>query len=417
MSDQTNKGNQPNWFLRGVIFLLVIGAMAGCAVGGYVVGVAQQARDINSDGSITLDEVLLSVDRSINGGSVNPQLFEDVWNTITTKYVGTPVDETKLFYGALHGLVAGLDDPYSRFLDPDETTKFNQELSGSFEGIGTEIGIKNDQLTIIAPLPDSPAAHAGLKARDLILAIDGTDTLNMSIDTAVNLIRGPQGTTVVLTIASADSDEPRDVSITRDIITVKSIDWEMLDDGNAYVEITHFDTETDQEFRQIAQEMLLKNPSGLIIDVRNNPGGYLDTVVDLAGQFFAGQEIIVIENSGSERKEYHAEGQGLLTDIPIVVLVNEGSASASEILAGALQDNERATIIGTQTFGKGSVQDYEQFSDGSSLKLTVSKWLTPLGSSIDEEGITPDIVVEQSAEDYNNDRDPQLDRAQEELKK
>lgn len=394
----------------GLVVIIAIISL-GSMLLGYYAGIFQSAQPSQATEPLTLADVLSVVRESVQGGTVNPQLFEEVWNTISERYVNGPVDQKALFYGAIRGLVAGLEDPYSRFLDPEETEVFNQELSGSFEGIGTEIGIKDDQLTIIAPLPNSPAAAAGLQPGDRILAIDGVDTVGMAIDTAVNRIRGEKGTEVTLIIRSADEPESREVTIIRDVIIVESVSWSMLDTSIAYVEINHFDSDTDENFRTIAQEIVLKNPQGLIIDVRNNPGGFLDSVVTVTGTFFSNNELVVIEASGSERKEYHAESQPIFADIPTVVLVNQGSASASEIFAGALQDHDRATIVGEQTFGKGSVQDYEQFSDGSSLKLTVSKWLTPLGNSIDVHGITPDIEVVLTDDDYNNDRDPQLDRA------
>ncbi|MCH7492545.1 S41 family peptidase, partial [Patescibacteria group bacterium] len=286
----------------------------------------------------------------------------------------------------------------------------NKELNGTFEGIGTEIGIKNNLLTIIAPLPDTPAARAGLKAGDTILKIDDEETIDLRIDQAVRLIRGPKGSVVVLTVVSKGENEAREVSIVREVIKIDSVSWEMLDNNIAYIEIVHFDSNTDENFKIIANEIIVANPDGLIIDVRNNPGGFLDSVVAIAGVLLK-EEVIVIEASGNERSEIKSTTSPKLGEIEIVVLVNGGSASASEILAGALQDYDRAIILGEQTFGKGSVQDFEEFRDGSSLKLTVSKWLTPKGRSINEDGITPDIEVPFTDEDYNNDLDPQLDAA------
>lgn len=403
--------SKKNYGIRFGIAILFVICVLGGSVFGYYIGVTERVSGSTGDEPLSFDAVLSAVKDSVTDDSVDPGLFEEVWNAIGDQYVDAPVDEKTLFYGALRGLVAGIGDPYSRFLDPEETNVFNQELNGSFEGIGTEIGIKQNQLTVIAPLPDSPAARAGLKSHDQIRAIDGVDTTNMGLDTAVGLIRGPQGTDVVLTIFTEGDVVARDVTITRDVITVESLTWSMLDNDIAYVEITHFDTNTDTDFRAALQEILLDSPRGMIIDVRNNPGGFLNAVVEVGGMLLPDNSVVVMEQSGGTRTEYQGHNTALMTDVPIVVLVNGGSASASEILAGALQDYDRATIIGEQTFGKGSVQDYEQFSDGSSLKLTVSKWLTPLGNSIDEEGITPDEVVELTEEDYNNDIDPQLDRA------
>ncbi len=399
-----------NYGLRfglGIVFLLVV---FGSLIFGYFLGVTATTSS-NPSGNLSFTDVIQVIERSMQDHQVDPALFEQVWNTIEDRYVDTPSDPEALLYGALKGLVAGLHDPYSRFLDPTETTEFNKELNGSFEGIGAEIGIKNNQITIIAPLPDSPAAQAGLRASDRVLAIDTTDTSGMSLESAVAMIRGEKGTDVVLTVVSDGEREPHDVTITRDVIEVDSVTWKMLDNEIAYVEINHFNSDTSTVFRSLAKDILLKNPRGMIIDVRNNPGGYLDSVIDIAGAFLDNDKTVVIEEGGGQRKEYPASSNTIFEDIPVVVLVNGGSASASEILAGALQDYNRATIVGEQTFGKGSVQDYEQFGDGSSLKLTVSRWLTPLGNSINEHGITPDEVVPLTDEDYNNDRDPQLDRA------
>lgn len=346
---------------------------------------------------------------------INPNLFWQVWSMIEEKYVDRPVDEKQLFYGALDGLVGSLDDPYSLFLDPDMTSQFNKELSGSFEGIGAEIGIKKNQLTIIAPLADSPAQKAGLKSGDKILEIDGQDTGNMSLDLAVSLIRGRKGTEVTLRILSVGSQETKEVVIKRDEIKIKSVSWEMKDGNIAHIDISHFNRNTSNGFIGVVNEIVLQVPNGIILDLRGNPGGYLDVAIDIAGHFIE-DSVIVIEDFKNKQKEYKSKGEAKLKDYNIVVLVDSGSASASEIVAGALQDYGQATIVGEQTFGKGSVQDFQEFNDGSSLKLTVAKWLTPNGRLIDEEGITPDIIVELTLEDYDNDRDPQLDKALELLK-
>jgi len=346
---------------------------------------------------------------------INPNLFWQVWSMIEEKYVDRPVDEKQLFYGALDGLVGSLDDPYSLFLDPDMTSQFNKELSGSFEGIGAEIGIKKNQLTIIAPLTDSPAKKAGLKSGDKILEIDGQDTGDMSLDLAVSLIRGRKGTEVTLKILSVGSQESKEVVIKRDEIKIKSVSWEMKDENIAYINISHFNRNTSSSFVGVVNEIVLRDSNDIILDLRGNPGGYLDVAIDIASHFIE-DSVIVIEDFGNKQKEYKSKGEAKFKDYNIVVLVDSGSASASEIVAGALQDYGKATIVGEQTFGKGSVQDFQEFSDGSSLKLTVAKWLTPNGRLIDEEGITPDIIIELTLEDYDNDSDPQLDKALELLK-
>jgi len=362
--------------------------------------------------NISVSELISSGTSSlfVHTEEINPNLFWQIWDQIEEKYVERPVDEKRMFYGALEGLVDSLDDPYSIFLSPEMTDQFNRELSGSFEGIGAEIGIKNDQLTIIAPLSDSPAQKAGLKAGDKIIEIDGHETFDINLNFAVSLIRGEKGTDVILKIISKDSEEARDVTITRDEINVKSVNWELLDGNIAYIEIIHFNQNTVSNFNKSANEIILVSPDGIILDLRNNPGGYLDSAIDISGNFIE-DDVIVIEDFKDRQKEYKSKGEAKLKGYELVVLVNGGSASASEIVAGALQDYDLAVLVGETTFGKGSVQDFQEFSDGSSLKITVANWLTPNGRLIDDVGIKPDIEIELTSEDYNGDSDPQLDKA------
>ncbi|PIS42448.1 MAG: hypothetical protein COT24_03330 [Candidatus Kerfeldbacteria bacterium CG08_land_8_20_14_0_20_40_16] len=343
---------------------------------------------------------------------VDFNIFWKAWDIVQNKYVGRPVDERNLFYGAMSGLVASLQDPYSVFFNPDLTQAFNQEISGTFDGIGIEIGIKKNQLVVIAPLPDSPAEKTGILAGDKIMKIDSVDTNTITIDTAVNLIRGKEGTTVNLLIEREGENEPLSFTVTREVIKVQSITWEIIDSNIAYLKISHFNEDTEKNFQKAINEIILKEPKGIILDLRNNPGGYLDVAIDITGSFVEKEKIVVIEDYGDGRRtEYKSDDGGSLSNYPVVVLVNNGSASASEIMAGALQDYGVATIVGEQTFGKGSVQELTEFSDGSSLKLSVAKWLTPTGRSINEEGIKPDVEVKLSEDDYNSDRDPQLEKA------
>jgi carboxyl-terminal processing protease len=339
-------------------------------------------------------------------------MFWHVWATIKKNYVNQPVEDKDLFYGALKGLVMGLDDPYSTFLEPEMAKEFLESMSGSFEGVGMEIGIKDGRLTVVAPLPHTPAFRAGLRAGDKIFAINGKDTSTMNLDEAVHLIRGPKGTPVVLTIWHPGENATEEVSIIRDVINIKTVSWELKENQIAYLSITHFNEETWSEFKDIAQVIVRADPQGLIVDLRNNPGGYLDTAVKIAGYWIADEVAVFSKDSSGKETEYHASGKGELSHLPTIVLVNQGSASASEILAGALQDYDHAVILGEQTFGKGSVQELESLFDGSALKLTVANWYTPLGRFISEEGIVPDIKVELTEEDFINEQDPQLERAQ-----
>lgn len=339
------------------------------------------------------------------------ELFWQVWSAVKENYVKQPVDDKDLFYGSLKGLVMGLDDPYSIFLEPELAEKFLEDMSGSFEGVGMEIGIKEGRLTIIAPLPDTPAFRAGLRSGDKIFAIDGKDTSGMGLDEAVHLIRGPKGTTVTLTIWHEGETKTKNVDVVRDVIDIKTVSWELKGNKIAYLKVSHFSEDTWKDFKNTARVVVRANPNGLILDLRNNPGGYLDTAVNMAGYWIDREIVVFSKTAEGKEKEYRAQGWADLKHIPTIVLVNQGSASASEILAGALQDYNQATILGEKTFGKGSVQELETLSDNSALKLTVAYWYTPLGRSINEEGIIPDIEVEHTEDDYLHDRDPQLDRA------
>lgn len=344
-------------------------------------------------------------------------LYWEVMETLKDKYVeGDTLLDPQLFYGSLAGLAQAVGDPYTVFLDPPETEDFTTELSGEFQGIGAEIAIRNNILQVVAPLPDTPADQAGLLSGDKILQVDGVPTAGMSIDEAVKRIRGEKGTEVVLTIFRESEDEPRDVSIIRDEIDLVSVTWEQKENGIAYIKLSYFNLDTDTEFRNIAREVIATNPRGIILDVRNNPGGYLGVAVELSSYWVHDGELVVAEEfSDGTRNEHYARGSSVFENIPTAVLVNGGSASASEILAGALRDYELATVIGEKTFGKGSVQDLIEFEDGSSLKVTIAKWLTPNNNEINEVGIDPDMEVELTIEDFDQGLDPQLDAAVAEL--
>ena len=345
-------------------------------------------------------------------------LFWQVWSILKERYVDQPVTDKSLFYGSLKGLVGGLNDPYSDFFDPATAKMFLDEMSGNFEGIGIEIGIKDNRLTVIAPLPDTPAFRGGMRSGDKIYAIDGKDTSGMALDEAANLIRGKKGTKVKLLIWRSGDSTAKDLELTRDVISIKTVSWKLAGKDNiAVLKVSHFDQDTWADFQNTAKVILKANPKGLILDLRDNPGGYLDTSVNMAGYWVNKDIVVTAKDAQGKVTEYRAGGRGEFKNLPIVVLVNGGSASASEILAGALQDYKLATILGEKTFGKGSVQELENFADGSALKLTIAHWYTPLGRSINKEGIAPDIKVELTEEDYKLDRDPQLQKAIEILEK
>lgn len=347
------------------------------------------------------------------GQDIDFDLFWEVWETVKKEYVdGDDLTEKKLFYGALAGLVQSTGDPYSVFMNPEEAQEFEQDLSGRFEGIGAEIGFRDEILTIMAPLEDMPAIKAGVQAGDHIYAINGESTSNLNLEEAIKKIRGPKGTQVTLTLGREKIDKPLEITITRDTVVVKSIRLTWLEkDQVAMIKIFNFNNDTRDLFNEAIKEVLAKNPKGLILDLRNNPGGYLDTAVAIASNWVEDGNIVVEEFGDQRKVEHKALGNAPLADLKTVILVNQGSASASEIVAGALKDYKKAVLIGEKTFGKGSVQVLRNLSDGSVVKVTAAKWLTPNGSYIHEQGIEPDIVIERTIEDRTAEKDPQRDRA------
>ena len=345
-------------------------------------------------------------------------LFWQAWDTLQKRFVNQEEFNTQqMIYGAISGMVKSLEDPYTVFLDPDDTKRFIEDIKGSFEGVGMEIGIRKSQLTVIAPLEGTPAQKAGLRAGDKILKVDETSTIDISIDEAVDLIRGPKGTEVVLTIYRKEWENTREIPIVRGVIEVPSLKLEILDDNIAYLELYQFSEKANFDFSKAATEILQSPAEKIILDLRNNPGGYLEVAQDIAGWFLERGQIVVIEDfSQGEQKEYLSKGPSRLLEYPLVILINQGSASGSEILAGALRDNRDIKLIGEKSFGKGSVQELERLKEGSSLKITIAKWLTPKGELITDVGLEPDIKQEMTDEDYEQERDPQLDRAIEEIK-
>lgn len=349
---------------------------------------------------------------------VDFNLFWDVWDQLKDKYVDKDsLNDKTMFYGAVKGLVESVGDPYTVFMEPKIAKEFSDDLAGMFEGIGAEIGKKDNIITIVAPLADMPAEKAGLKAGDKIYAVNGESTAGLEIDEAVNKIRGPKGAEVTLTIFRDGFDKAQDFKIIRQTILVKSVRTKMGDDKIFTITITNFNDDTRELFKKAAAEAVEKNPQGIILDLRNNPGGYLETAIDVASEWVDEGVIVTEQFSLEKRNEYLHRGRARLKDFPTVVLVNQGSASASEIVSGALKDNNKATIVGMKTFGKGSVQTLEDMKDSSSVKITVAKWLTPKGYNINHEGIAPDVEVDLTAEDFNKNIDPQMDKAAEILNK
>jgi carboxyl-terminal processing protease len=348
----------------------------------------------------------------IDPKKVDLDIFWETWGFLQSNFVDeTKFDTQEQVYGATKGMVAALGDPYTTFMSPKETKDFNDSIAGEFEGIGAEIAIRDDKLTIVAPLKGSPAELAGVRSGDIILEIDEEPAYKLSISEAVTKIRGPKGEKVVLSVLRDGEKKPIDITIVRDNIVVKSVEWE-LKDNVAVVTISQFSTEAAHEFQAIVEELTLQKPRGIIIDLRNNGGGLLDVCLKIATEFFD-QEIIVKTKGRKtiDSGDLMSGRDGGLKTLPLVVLSNRGSASASEIFIGAVQDHDRGWVIGEKTFGKGSVQNLIPLSDGSSLKVTIAEWLTPEGRSINEVGIEPDEDLEVTEEDLNEERDPVLERA------
>lgn len=342
--------------------------------------------------------------------AVNEKLINEVWNNVKKKYVGEIKDEN-LAVGMLRGLVSGVGDPYSAYATREETNQFEEEISGQFSGIGVEIGRRNGLVTVIAPLKGSPAEAAGIKAQDIIVKVDSSELeQDMSLTEVADKIRGPEGTEVKIGLIRENEQGTIEVTVLRKKIELESVTMRMQD-GIGIIELSVFHEDTARKFRSIAKQLLSQKARGIVLDLRNNPGGLLTSAVQITGHFVNEGNIAVKEVPADEKRTvlHKTRGPADLVKIPIVVLVNGGSASASEILAGALRDLRGVKIIGEKTFGKGSVQELVDLSDGSSLRITIAKWLTPKGSVIAEKGIEPD--VESIDENDDDDIDTQLDQA------
>jgi len=333
--------------------------------------------------------------------------FWKVWNTINEKYPDAKgVNDQDRVYGAISGLVGSLNDPYSVFFKPDEAKIFEDEISGSFGGIGVEVGMKNKILTVIAPLKDTPGYKAGLKSGDKILKIDKTLTGDLTIDKAIKLIRGEKGTTVILTIFREGEKETREIKIVRDIINIPTLDTELRPDGIFIIKLYSFSANSVDLFRDALKKFAEANTDKLILDLRGNPGGYLDAAVDISSWFLPNGKLIVTEDYGNNEKPttYRSRGYNIFSDkLKFVILIDGGSASASEIVAGALKDHEKAKLVGTQSYGKGSVQEVVKVTPNTILKVTVAKWLTPSGTSISKKGLTPDYIIDYKKIDDTHD--------------
>lgn len=400
---------------RIILVLSIIAALAVGLGGGYYLWHEQQSEPIQS----LLKEVVNHDEGKPD--TVDFGLFWQVWNKLHEKYVDKEeLDTQALVTGAIQGMVAAAGDPHTVYLEPVTNKKFQEDISGEFSGVGIEITVKDGNITVVAPLKNTPAERAGMEAGDVITDIDDVSTENMTIEEAVTRIRGKRGTTVKLGVFREGVTETLVFPVVRDTITIPSLELTFLEGNVAYLQLFTFNLNIDEEFTQAARRIQEAGAQRLILDVRSNPGGLLDASVNLAGWFLPQGTLVVKEDfGGGISQSMRSAGNAQLGHLKMVILIDGGSASASEILAGAIHDNLGVPLVGETTFGKGSVQQLEPFSDGSSLKVTVAKWLTPNGISISEEGIAPTEVVEISPETTDNGdlefgipgKDPQLDRA------
>ncbi len=406
-----------NKFVNAAAFVIFFAVILGSV---YGIGYERGTKNPN----VTIIKGVNNIDNGKEDGA-DFSLFWNAWNILKGKFVDSnKITNQDLVYGAISGLMSATKDPYTVFMPPTEADSFNQEISGEFGGIGAELGIKMGQLMIVAPLKNTPAEKAGIKAGDAILKINSTSTVGMSTDEAVKDIRGERGTKVTLNIIRDGWDKPQDFVITRDIIQIPTLDWKMInkdgkDDQNGgilYAQLYNFYEQSPSLFYQMIVQAIYRNPKGVIIDLRNNPGGYLEAATNIASWFLNNGDLVVGERfqSGSDQ-QYKSEGNGVFKNIPVVVLINEGSASASEILAGALRDDRGAKLVGVKSFGKGSVQELEQLPGNSQIKVTIAHWLTPSGLMIDKNGLTPDYTVNISDQDIKDGKDPQFAKAVEVL--
>lgn len=407
-----------NIFSARKIFLYII-VFVVIFFSGYTLGVKGFKLESGRFPKVTLDRSLPA-----NRSDVDFALFWKVWDTLENDYYDTTkLNPSQMVYGAISGMVAAVGDPYTSFLAPEENKIIEEDLSGSFEGVGIQIGFKGKQLAVIAPLPDSPAEKAGVKAGDFIVGIldeankVDRSTSGMNIAEAVKLIRGKAGTKVTLVLLRDGTDEPIKAEIERKKLDVPSVVLEYVGENKdiAHLKVLKFGAETASEWKKAVSELISKNPKtkAIILDLRNNPGGYLQSSIDLAGDFVKNGSTVVIEDKGEDKTYYKAEGTASLAGYNTIILVNEGSASASEILAGALRDNKSLKLVGDTTFGKGTIQEPLQLEKGAGLHITTAKWLTPDEYWVHEKGLEPDVAIEDNPD---TTEDEQLQKALELLK-
>lgn len=399
-----------------VLLVLVVGL--GSFAGGFITGHVMPFKNLsNLPEAITRTPPTASPQQESATPDDMQALFApfwEAWDLVHENYVDQPVNDVELMRGAINGMMNSLGDQHSSYMNPKDFAEANASLQGEYEGIGAYVDTTTEFLTITSPIPGSPAERAGLMPGDQVVAIDGEDMTGINAEVARSKVLGPANTVVHLTILREGEEKLLEFEIKREKISIKSASGKMLEGGIAYIQITTFGEKTTPELKATLKELMPQNPKGIILDLRNNDGGFLDTSVEVASQFL-GEGVVLYEQYGDgKRNTFNVISGGMATDqnIPMVVLINEGSASASEIVAGALQDTNRAKLVGTKSFGKGSVQNWIPLSgDNGAVRITIAKWLTPKEHTIHKIGLTPDVFVERTKEDYQADLDPQLDKA------
>ncbi len=402
------------------IVLVIIAVGLGSFAGGFITG---HIIPLTGIPGISEPETFAPPTTSPDQQSATPSEFQtlfspfwEAWNLVHENYVDQPVDDVALMRGAISGMMDALGDQHSSYMNPKDYADANSSLEGEYEGIGAYVDTTTEYLTITSPIPGSPAERAGLLPGDQVVAIDGKNMTGIDAEVARTKVLGPANTVVHLTVLREGEENLLEFDVTREKITMKSSTGKMLDSGIAYIQITTFGDKTTPELLAALKELMPQAPKGIILDLRNNGGGYLTTSVEVTSQFLAEGVVLYEKYGDGSRTTYEVQPEGMATDtkIPMVVLINEGSASASEIVAGALRDSGRAKLVGVTSYGKGSVQNWIPLSgDHGAVRITVAKWLTPKENTIHEIGLTPDVPVERTEEDYKADRDPQLDKAQE----
>jgi carboxyl-terminal processing protease len=404
--------NSSPWkFILLVLALIII--IFGSFSGGFLVGQAFPL--LNQNNTTATTTTLTNSTFSTSSSEELDILFQpfwETWNYVNDQYVDQPVDQTIMMRGAISGMLESLGDPHTSYMDPEMFRQQNTPLQGEYEGIGAWVDITGEYLIIISPMPNSPAEKQGLKSGDQIIAIDGEDMTGIEGNLVLRRILGKAGTEVTLSIFRPTTNETIEVTITRQKITIPSVTGEMLEDDIAYIQLINFGEKTHQDLRNILKDLLKQKPVGLILDMRNNGGGYLNTAIDVASEFVSQSPIMYEEFGDGERITYKAKPNGLATEIPLVVLINEGTASASEITAGAIQDYGRGVLVGKTSYGKGSVQNWVTLqNDQGAIRVTIARWLTPNERQINSLGLAPDYEIEITEEDIEAERDTQLEKA------